>query len=80
MRFSLMQIPSAPTRSRAVCPGRRRICNYFIHHESAYHAQTYCHPLASMTQLWIAGVGWAVIAAGIGIVYFWRAEARYGRG
>ncbi len=31
-------------------------------------------------QLWVAGVGWAVLALVIGVVYFWRAEARYGRG
>jgi teichoic acid transport system permease protein len=78
MRFSLMK--SQRTNAPGSEPYNARICSYFIHHESAYHAQTYCHPLASMTQLWVAGVGWAVIAVGIGIVYFWRAEARYGRG
>ena len=26
------------------------------------------------------GAGWAVLAVAIGVVYFWRAEARYGRG
>ena len=44
------------------------------------HAQAYCHPEVTMTELWVAGVGWAVFAAGLGIIYFWRAEARYGRG
>ena len=34
----------------------------------------------TVPQLWGAGVGWAVLALGIGVIYFWRAEARYGRG
>jgi teichoic acid transport system permease protein len=29
---------------------------------------------------WAWGVGWGVVLLGAGFVYFWRAEARYGRG
>ncbi|GAA2516128.1 ABC transporter permease [Rarobacter incanus] len=29
--------------------------------------------------LWLWGVGWAAAAMVIGLIYFWRAEARYGR-
>ena len=29
---------------------------------------------------WLWGVGWAVAALVLGFVYFWRSEARYGRG
>ncbi len=42
----------------------------------------YCHAstLPSIPSLWIWGAGWAVAAAVIGFLFFWRAEARYGRG
>jgi len=42
----------------------------------------YCHPstLPSIPSLWVWGAGWAVVAVIIGFLFFWRAEARYGRG
>jgi teichoic acid transport system permease protein len=40
----------------------------------------YCHAPLSTLHIWEAAIGWAVLALAIGIVYFWRAEARYGRG
>ena len=43
--------------------------------------QAYCHPGAVTTgDLWLAGTGWAVVTLVIGVVYFWQAETRYGRG
>jgi hypothetical protein len=42
--------------------------------------QAYCHPIVSTGQIWLWAAGWSLAAIGIGIVYFWRAEARYGRG
>ncbi len=30
--------------------------------------------------VWASGLGWAVVSSIFGFVYFWRAEARYGRG
>jgi teichoic acid transport system permease protein len=38
--------------------------------------QEYDAPL----KLWLWGAGWAVVALVIGFIYFWRGEARYGRG
>jgi teichoic acid transport system permease protein len=41
----------------------------------------YCHPnLPGIPTLWVYGVGWAVVTVVIGFLFFWRAEARYGRG
>jgi teichoic acid transport system permease protein len=42
----------------------------------------YCHPstLPSIPSLWIWGAAWAVVAVVVGFLFFWRAEARYGRG
>jgi teichoic acid transport system permease protein len=41
----------------------------------------YCHPvLPGIPELWLWGAGWAVVAVIVGFLFFWRAEARYGRG
>jgi len=42
--------------------------------------QAYCHPDIVPSELWLAGVGWAVVALVAGVLYFWQAETRYGRG
>jgi teichoic acid transport system permease protein len=41
----------------------------------------YCHPnLPGIPTLWLYGMGWAVVTLVVGFLFFWRAEARYGRG
>jgi teichoic acid transport system permease protein len=40
----------------------------------------YCHGTVTMNQLWLWGIGWAVLALIVGFVFFWQAETRYGRG
>jgi teichoic acid transport system permease protein len=42
--------------------------------------QAYCHPYVQISHLWLAGVGWAVVTLVAGVVFFWQAETRYGRG
>jgi len=42
--------------------------------------QAYCHPDIATSELWLAGVGWAVVTLLVGVVFFWQAETRYGRG
>jgi teichoic acid transport system permease protein len=42
--------------------------------------QAYCHPDIVPGQLWLAAVGWAVVTLLVGVVFFWQAETRYGRG
>jgi teichoic acid transport system permease protein len=42
--------------------------------------QAFCHPVAVTSQLWLAGLGWAVVTLVLGMVFFWQAETRYGRG
>ena len=42
--------------------------------------QAYCHPGISVTDLWLAGAGWAIVTLVAGVLYFWQAETRYGRG
>ena len=40
----------------------------------------YCHYYANPNHFWYYAIAWAVVAAVIGFFFFWRAEARYGRG
>ena len=42
--------------------------------------QAYCHPDVLTGQLWLAGAGWAVVVLIVGVIFFWQAENRYGRG
>ncbi len=42
--------------------------------------QAYCHPGIVTGELWLAGLGWAIIALAAGVLYFWQAETCYGRG
>ena len=76
-RFALM------STQRANAPGAKPFnlanCALF----NAKHSpplQAFCHPIVVPTELWLAAVGWAVVALIAGIVFFWQAETRYGRG
>jgi teichoic acid transport system permease protein len=42
--------------------------------------QAYCHPDIMTGELWLAGIGWAVVILVAGGLFFWQAETRYGRG
>ena len=42
--------------------------------------QAYCHAIVTNNELWIASAAWGVVFFVIGIVFFWQAEAKYGRG
>ena len=42
--------------------------------------QAYCHPDITTSELWLAGLGWAIVTLAAGVLYFWQAETRYGRG
>jgi teichoic acid transport system permease protein len=42
--------------------------------------QAYCHPQFMTGELWLAGIGWAVVTLVVGALFFWQAETRYGRG
>jgi len=42
--------------------------------------QAYCHPDIATSELWLAGFGWAAVILVAGVLYFWQAETRYGRG
>jgi teichoic acid transport system permease protein len=49
-------------------------------HISNIPLQAYCHAIVTNNDLYIAAVGWGVVVFAVGIVFFWRAENKYGRG
>jgi teichoic acid transport system permease protein len=78
MRFAIMK--TQRTNAPGSQPFNANKCSYFHTHLTQYHLQAFCRPEVTMPQLWLAGVGWAVVTLAIGIIYFWRAETKYGRG
>ncbi len=42
--------------------------------------QAYCHAVVTNNDLWLAAVGWGIGFFIIGIIFFWQAESKYGRG
>ncbi len=52
-----------------------------VYIELMRHALMENVPLAnSLLQLWLTGLGWAVVVGVLGFIYFWRGEKEYGRG
>ena len=45
-----------------------------------WYDSAYCHYYANPAHFWYYGIGWAVLAVVVGFFFFWRAEAKYGRG
>jgi teichoic acid transport system permease protein len=68
---------------RAYAPGAKAYnlakCNLFTTTKSP-PLQAYCHPTVLTSELWIAGFGWAVVTLVVGVLFFWQAETKYGRG
>jgi teichoic acid transport system permease protein len=77
VRFALMQ--SQRTNAPGAKPYNAALCTSFTK-THAPSLQAYCHPIVGTDQLWLAGVGWGVVTLVIGVVYFWQAETKYGRG
>jgi teichoic acid transport system permease protein len=78
---------------RADSPGSKPYnyerCQTFINHQGAlipgtntpnYSWQGYCHVIVTNTDLWIAAVAWGIGFFVVGLVFFWQAESKYGRG
>jgi teichoic acid transport system permease protein len=79
MRNSLLlsQRLSAPGTK----PYNARLCALWNTKAKAYlYDSAYCHYYANPAHFWWYGIGWAVLALVAGFLFFWRAEAKYGRG
>jgi teichoic acid transport system permease protein len=59
-------------------------CNLFRHplagHSPDAPLQAACHAVVTNPDLWLAGLGWGIGFFVIGLVFFWQAESKYGRG
>jgi teichoic acid transport system permease protein len=77
MRYAIM------ASQRAYAPGAKpynaAMCAAFEAKKTP-PLQAYCHPDVLTSEVWLAGIGWAVVALVAGVIFFWRAETRYGRG
>jgi teichoic acid transport system permease protein len=87
IRVAFMQ--SYRTESAGNKPYDRTLCETFLKHPGAYlpgtkipnnALQAHCHAIVTNNDLWIAAVGWGLAFFLVGIVFFWRAENKYGRG
>ena len=78
MRLSLL------TSQRESQPGslpyNKTRCDIWIHLKTPLDWSAYCRPVANPAHYWYYAVGWAVFALVVGFFFFWRAEAKYGRG
>ncbi len=76
LRSQRLSMPGAKPYNQSHC------AFYNLHRSVEPYWSAYCHaaPLSGPSVLWLLGAGWAVAALVIGFVFFWRAEARYGRG
>jgi teichoic acid transport system permease protein len=70
-------------------PYNERLCKIFTNNPGNYYAPlrgsnvplgAHCAAYVTNNDLWIAGVGWAVVFLVVGAVFFWQAESKYGRG
>jgi teichoic acid transport system permease protein len=55
-------------------------CDTWQHLKKPLDWSAYCHPVTNPAHYWIYGIAWAVLALVVGFFFFWRAEAKYGRG
>jgi teichoic acid transport system permease protein len=56
-------------------------CAQWVHFpKTNVYNSAYCHPVTNPDHYWYFAIGWAVLAVIVGFFYFWRAEAKYGRG
>jgi teichoic acid transport system permease protein len=70
-------------------PYNEQLCKIFLKNPGNYYPPlhgsnvplgAHCAAYVTNPDLWIAAVGWAVVVFIIGIIFFWQAESKYGRG
>jgi teichoic acid transport system permease protein len=61
-------------------PYNKLKCDTWQHLKKPLDWSAYCHPVTNPAHYWIYGIAWAVLALVVGFFFFWRAEAKYGRG
>ena len=67
-------------------PYNYHTCATFIAHQGSYNGKAdygmlaSCHAVVTNNDLWATAVGWGLVFFLLGIVFFWQAENKYGRG
>jgi teichoic acid transport system permease protein len=61
-------------------PYNKAKCDTWQHLKKPLDWSAYCHPVTNPAHYWIYAIAWAVLALVVGFYFFWRAEAKYGRG
>jgi teichoic acid transport system permease protein len=66
-------------------PYNAQLCQTFLNDPGGNNnanasLQAYCHAIVTNNDLWIAAVGWGVGFFIVGLLFFWQAENKYGRG
>jgi teichoic acid transport system permease protein len=75
LRSQRLSAPGAKPANATIChkwPGTVK--------DPHYYASAWCSAVINPSHLWYYAIGWAVVAVIIGFFFFWRAEAKYGRG
>jgi teichoic acid transport system permease protein len=68
-------------------PYNKHLCGVWVHagHTPSATKQqlldsAHCHYYANPAHFWYYAIGWAALALVVGFFFFWRSEAKYGRG
>ena len=61
-------------------PYNKQRCDTWQHLKTPLDWSAYCHAVTNPGHYWLYGIAWAVLALVVGFFFFWRAEAKYGRG
>jgi teichoic acid transport system permease protein len=78
VRLSLLQ--TQRQSQPGALPYNAEKCAVWRHAREPLDWSAYCHPVTDPGHYWYYAIGWAVLAVLVGFFYFWRAEAKYGRG
>ena len=78
-RVSLMKTYRVNSPGNA--PYNAHSCALFQHDQARYiPLQATCHAIVTNPQLWVAALVWGVGVFVVGLLFFWQAENKYGRG
>jgi teichoic acid transport system permease protein len=55
-------------------------CAQWHHTKNPLDWSAYCAPVTNPAHYWYYAIAWALLALVVGFFFFWRAEAKYGRG
>ena len=75
-----LSAPGSKPYNKALCQAWNTLGHKVGASVKYQYDSAYCHYYTNPSHFWYYAVAWAVVAVVIGFFFFWRAEARYGRG